>query len=68
MLCDITIYFSYLKMLYNYWVQPHPLCHVYGSVCPLFGFWHPYNCSVDHTKTVFGPFKWHSNTKNSYKI
>ena len=42
MLCGIRIYYSYLKMWYSYWMQPPPLRHVYGSVCPLFGIWHPY--------------------------
>ena len=56
MLCDITIYYSYLKMLYSYWMQPLPLRHVYGSVCPLFGVWHPYKYCVDHTYNAFVPF------------
>ena len=56
MLCDITIYYSYWKMLYSYWMQPLPLHHVYGSVCPLFGIWHPYKYCVDHTCSAFLPF------------
>ena len=48
MLCDITIYYSYLKLLYNYWMQPLPLRHVYGCMCPLFGVWHPYKYCVDY--------------------
>ena len=56
MLCDITIYYSYLKMLYSYWMQPLPLHHVYSSVCPLFGIWHPYKYCVDHTYSAFLPF------------
>ena len=54
--CDITIYYSYLKMLCSYWMQPLPLCHVHGFVCPLFGIWHPYKYSVDHKYGVFLPF------------
>ena len=56
MLCDITVYYSYLKMLYSYWMQQLPLYHVYGSVCPLFGIRHPYKYRVDHTYGAFLPF------------
>ena len=28
MLCDITMYYNHVKMLYSYWLQPFPLCHV----------------------------------------
>ena len=56
MLCDTTMYYNYLKMLYSYWMQPLPLRHVYGSVCPLFGMWHPYKYRVDHTYSAFLPF------------
>ena len=37
-------------------MQPLPLCHVYGSVRPLFGIWHPYKHCVDHTYSAFLPF------------
>ena len=52
-LCDITMYYGYLKMLYSYWMQPLPLCHVYGSVSPLFGIRRPYKYYVDHTYDAF---------------
>ena len=53
LLCDITIYYSYLKMLHSYWVQPLPIRHVCGSVCPLFGVWHPYKYCLDHAYSAF---------------
>ena len=38
MSCNIMIYYNYLKMLYSYLMQPHPLRHVYVSVCPFFRY------------------------------
>ena len=29
MLCNITIYYNYLKMSHSYWMQPLPPCHVF---------------------------------------
>ena len=68
MLLDITIYYNYLKMLYSYWMQPLPLRHVYGTVCPLFGIWHPYKYCVDHTYSAFLFYLWwHLNTMGPFK-
>ena len=54
-LCDITIYYIYLKMFYSCWMQPFPLRHMYGTVCPIVGLWHPYKCYMDHTLNPFRP-------------
>ena len=56
MVCDITMYYSYLKVLSSYWMQPLPLRDVYGSVFPLFGIWHPYTLCVDYTYNASLPF------------
>ena len=68
MLCDITIYYGYLKMSYIYWMQPLPLRHVYGSVCPLFGIWHPYKSMLITHLVLSCRSWWHLNTMGSYKI
>ena len=55
MLYDSTIYYSCLQLLYSRWMEPLPLRHVHGSVCTLFGIWHPYQSCVDHTCNAFFP-------------
>ena len=65
MLCDITVHYSYLTMLYITRMQPISLCHVYGSVCSVFGI-HISTLLITRTMLSIHPW-WHLNTKGSFK-
>ena len=67
MLCNITLYYSYLKMLYSCWMQPlHcAMCTAPFVPCSVSGI-HISIVLITHIVLSFHSW-WHLNTKGSFK-
>lgn len=56
LLCDVAIWYSYIKSLYCFGLSDLPMRSFFHSVAPLFGIWHPYKYCVDKLYHAFLPY------------